>query len=50
MIAALGSGAAFSVVSGINPPGSNPIIAALATGMSFAVLQGAFYKVGSLRM
>ncbi len=48
MLAALGAGAAFSLVSGMAPAGSNPITSAAATGLSFAVLQGAFYKIGEL--
>ena len=44
MIAAFGSGAAFSVVSGMG--GANATASAVTTGIVFALLQGGFYKVG----
>ncbi|KAK9824548.1 hypothetical protein WJX72_011234 [[Myrmecia] bisecta] len=46
MIAAFGSGAAFSLVSGMTP--GNPLTAAATTGIAFAVLQGAFFKLGKV--
>jgi hypothetical protein len=44
MIAAFGSGAAFSMVSGMG--GANATASAVTTGIVFALLQGGFYKVG----
>ena len=43
MVASFGSGAAFSLVSGVGGP--NPIPNALSTGVVFALFQGAFYQV-----
>ena len=43
MIAGFGSGAAFSLVSGMTT--GNPFQTAFSTGVLFAVLQGAFYQV-----
>jgi len=44
MVASFGSGAAFSLVSGVGGP--NPIPNALSTGVVFALFQGAFYQIG----
>ncbi|KAL3141995.1 hypothetical protein ABBQ32_004638 [Trebouxia sp. C0010 RCD-2024] len=44
MIAGFGSGAAFSLVSGMTQ--GNPSQGAFSTGVLFALLQGAFYQVG----
>lgn len=44
MIAGFGSGAAFSLVSGMS--GANPFMGAFSTGVLFAALQGGFYQVG----
>jgi len=44
MAASFGSGAAFSLVSGVGGP--NPIPNALSTGVVFALFQGAFYQLG----
>jgi hypothetical protein len=44
MIAAFGSGAAFSLVSGMS--GANPVAGAFSTGVVFALLQGGIFKVG----
>lgn len=55
MIAAFGSGAAFSLVSGMGAAAgtaaaaagtANPLQAAFTTGCFFALFQGAFYKIG----
>lgn len=54
LVAAFGSGACFSLVSGMGssasaavPGGSpNPIIGAFSAGVFFALFQGAFYKLG----
>lgn len=43
MIAGFGSGAAFSLVSGMTQ--GNPSQGAFSTGVLFALLQGAFYQV-----
>lgn len=43
MIAGFGSGAAFSLVSGMTQ--GNPMMGAFSTGTLFALLQGAFYQV-----
>ena len=43
MIAAFGSGAAFSLVSGMAGP--NPIPGAFSTGVVFALLQGGLFQV-----
>jgi hypothetical protein len=43
MIAGFGSGAAYSVVSGITQ--GNPFQAAFTTGVLFAAFQGALHKV-----
>jgi hypothetical protein len=43
MAAAFGSGALFSIVSGMGTP--NPVVNALTTGMAFAVFQGGFFMV-----
>ena len=43
MIAGFGSGAAFSLVSGMTQ--GNPLMGAFSTGTLFALLQGAFYQV-----
>eukprot|EP00884_Botryococcus_braunii_P014099 jgi/Botrbrau1/22690/Bobra.0132s0031.1 len=45
MIAAFGSGVAFSLVSGMSGAG-NPLQGAFTTGVFFALIQGAFHKVG----
>ena len=45
MIAGFGSGAAFSLVSGMSGPTANPFMAAFTTGVLFAALQGGFYQV-----
>ncbi|CAM6091498.1 unnamed protein product [Calypogeia fissa] len=45
MVAAFGSGAIFSVVSGMGGP--NVVGNAVATGAFFALLQGGIYKVGT---
>jgi len=45
MCAAFGSGAAFSLVSGMGSAG-NPAQAAFTTGVAFAVFQGGFHKIG----
>ena len=44
MAASFGSGAAFSLVSGVGGP--NPIPNAISTGVVFALFQGAFYQIG----
>lgn len=44
MIAAFGSGVAFSLVSGM-ASGKNPLQGAFTTGVFFALFQGAFHKV-----
>uniref|UniRef100_A0ACD5UXC6 Uncharacterized protein n=1 Tax=Avena sativa TaxID=4498 RepID=A0ACD5UXC6_AVESA len=44
MTAAFGSGALFSIVSGMGTP--NPVVNAITTGMAFAVFQGGFFMVG----
>eukprot|EP00244_Chara_vulgaris_P001220 TRINITY_DN1191_c0_g1_i1.p1 TRINITY_DN1191_c0_g1~~TRINITY_DN1191_c0_g1_i1.p1 ORF type:complete len:243 (-),score=42.97 TRINITY_DN1191_c0_g1_i1:44-772(-) len=44
MVAAFGSGAAFSLVSGVGA--QNAVGTALSTGVAFALLQGAFFKIG----
>ncbi|KAM3367256.1 hypothetical protein ACQJBY_016087 [Aegilops geniculata] len=44
MAAAFGSGALFSIVSGMGTP--NPVVNAITTGMAFAVFQGGFFIVG----
>lgn len=43
MIAGFGSGAAFSLVSGMTQ--GNPLQGAFSTGVLFALLQGGFYQV-----
>ena len=43
MIAAFGSGAAFSLVSGMAGP--QPLMGAFSTGVVFALLQGGLFKV-----
>jgi hypothetical protein len=43
MAAAFGSGALFSIVSGMGTP--NPVVNAITTGMAFAVFQGGFFMV-----
>ena len=43
MIAAFGSGAAFSLVSGMSGP--QPLMGAFSTGVVFALLQGGLFKV-----
>ena len=45
MVAAFGSGAAFSLVSGMGGA-ANPAQAAFTTGVCFAVFQGGFHKLG----
>ena len=51
MVAAFGSGAAFSFVSGMGAaPGAGaggPLQSAVTTGMAFAVFQGLFHQVGA---
>ncbi|KAF8686685.1 hypothetical protein HU200_043518 [Digitaria exilis] len=44
MAAAFGSGALFSIVSGMGTP--NPVTNAVTTGMAFAVFQGGFFMIG----
>ncbi|GJN27733.1 hypothetical protein PR202_gb15779 [Eleusine coracana subsp. coracana] len=44
MAAAFGSGALFSLVSGMGTP--NPAVNAITTGIAFAVFQGGFFMVG----
>ena len=44
MGAAFGSGAAFSLVSGMSG-GKNPMMGAFSTGVLFALLQGGLYQV-----
>lgn len=43
MAAAFGSGALFSIVSGMGTP--NPVTNAITTGLAFAVFQGGFFMV-----
>ena len=43
MIAAFGSGAAFSLVSGM--AGTDPVMGAFSTGVVFALLQGGLFQV-----
>lgn len=43
MAAAFGSGALFSIVSGMGSP--NPVANAITTGVAFAVFQGGFFMV-----
>ncbi|KAK3154229.1 hypothetical protein QOZ80_2BG0187940 [Eleusine coracana subsp. coracana] len=44
MAAAFGSGALFSIVSGMGTP--NPAVNAITTGVAFAVFQGGFFMIG----
>ncbi|PUZ75890.1 hypothetical protein GQ55_1G246000 [Panicum hallii var. hallii] len=44
MVAAFGSGALFSIVSGMGTP--NPVANAITTGAAFAVFQGGFFMIG----
>lgn len=44
MAAAFGSGALFSIVSGMGSP--NPVANAITTGVAFAVFQGGFFMIG----
>ncbi|KAG0533213.1 hypothetical protein BDA96_04G173400 [Sorghum bicolor] len=44
MAAAFGSGALFSIVSGVGTP--NPAVNAITTGVAFAVFQGGFFMIG----
>ncbi|CAN6231917.1 unnamed protein product [Urochloa humidicola] len=44
MAAAFGSGALFSIVSGMGTP--NPVVNAITTGAAFAVFQGGFFMIG----
>nr|AGT16912.1 SAM domain family protein [Saccharum hybrid cultivar R570] len=44
MAAAFGSGALFSIVSGVGTP--NPVVNAITTGVAFAVFQGGFFMIG----
>ncbi|KAF8667333.1 hypothetical protein HU200_053008 [Digitaria exilis] len=44
MAAAFGSGALFSLVSGMGTP--NPVANAVTTGVAFAVFQGGFFMIG----
>jgi len=46
MAAAFGSGALFSIVSGVGTP--NPVVNAITTGVAFAVFQGGFFMVSTL--
>eukprot|EP00245_Coleochaete_scutata_P018571 TRINITY_DN9740_c0_g1_i1.p2 TRINITY_DN9740_c0_g1~~TRINITY_DN9740_c0_g1_i1.p2 ORF type:complete len:233 (+),score=56.74 TRINITY_DN9740_c0_g1_i1:144-842(+) len=46
MVAGFGSGAVFSLVSGVGGAGQNPAMNAMATGMSFAMIQGLFTVLG----
>ena len=46
MAASFGSGATFALLS--PAPGANPVVNAITTGMSFAVVQGVFNKVGTV--
>lgn len=43
MAAAFGSGALFSIVSGMGSP--NPVANAITTGVAFAAFQGGFFMV-----
>ena len=45
MIAGFGSGAAFSLVSGMPGPVANSLQGAFATGCLFALMQGGFFQV-----
>jgi hypothetical protein len=45
MAAAFGSGALFSIVSGMGTP--NPVANAITTGVAFAVFQGGFFMVST---
>ena len=47
MAAAFGSGALFSIVSGMGTP--NPVANAITTGVAFAVFQGGFFMVRTWR-
>uniref|UniRef100_A0ACD5Z403 Uncharacterized protein n=2 Tax=Avena sativa TaxID=4498 RepID=A0ACD5Z403_AVESA len=44
MAAAFGSGALFSLVSGMGTP--NPVASAITSGVAFAVFQGGFFMIG----
>jgi hypothetical protein len=44
MVAAFGSGALFSLVSGMGTP--NPAVNAVTTGLFFSLFQGGIYMVG----
>ncbi|XP_052142179.1 chloroplastic import inner membrane translocase subunit HP30-2-like [Oryza glaberrima] len=44
MAAAFGSGALFSIVSGMGTP--NPVANAITTGAAFAIFQGGFFMIG----
>lgn len=46
MGAAFGSGACFSLISGMSG-GTNPVMSAFSTGVLFALLQGGLYKLGN---
>jgi len=48
MAAAFGSGALFSIVSGMGTP--NPVANAITTGAAFAVFQGGFFMVSTINM
>jgi hypothetical protein len=43
MVASFGSGALFSIVSGMGTP--NPAVNAITTGIAFAAFQGGFFMV-----
>lgn len=47
MVAAFGSGALFSLVSGMGTP--NPAVNAITSGVAFAVFQGGFFMVSERR-
>ncbi|XP_072959639.1 chloroplastic import inner membrane translocase subunit HP30-2-like [Typha angustifolia] len=44
MVAAFGSGAMFSLVSGMGAP--NPVAGAVTSGLAFAIFQGGFFMLG----
>ncbi|WVZ85504.1 hypothetical protein U9M48_032427 [Paspalum notatum var. saurae] len=46
MAAAFGSGALFSIVSGMGTGTPNPVVNAVTTGVAFAVFQGGFFMIG----
>lgn len=46
MLAAFGSGATFSMVSGIGGSGSNPVANMITSGFFFALVQGGLFQLG----